>query len=373
VALGIAFVACTHAANYPVRISTGYLDYPPYNSTGLLFSEIGLSAFRGSAVVARDPRLLYTCAHIFYDRGRWSTDNTFALGWHASGAPAPSQMVSLRGYRYYSSYAGSSRSADYDLDFAIGYRTLTTSFGPALGWYEEGGPSLRSSSTSKLILGYPARRDYDGSPGYYYQHYTGTFRSSMRQTYGSYHTLTGLSTGGGNSGGPVLVNYNGDYYLAGILVSGSSSSIGVHALDVAASTMAKNALASIGVSVPKVTKTIKNTSRLTLPDAARTYSYRIITVSGMPSSTTDTRFSLQIATPRRGDLDVYLRSPSGRVRWIKTHKSGENTDHLIVSKANYTSSFSGYNPNGFWRIYMRDYYSKQRAVFRNAALTVTSR
>ncbi len=371
--MGIAIVSVAQAANYPVRVNSSVLDSSPYNSTGLLFSEIGLSAFRGSAVIARDPRLLYTCAHVLYDYGRWSTDNTFARGWHDYYAPEPYEMVSIRGYRYYASYSGSYSAASYDLDFAIGYNTLTTSFGPALGWYEEGGPALRSTATTKLILGYPASRDYDDSPGYYYQHYTGTFTAGMRQSYGSYHTLAGPSTGGGNSGGPVLVNYEGGYYLAGILVSGSTSSIGVHALDQAASSLATNALAAMGVSVPSVTKTATNRTSFTLPDSARTYSYRTLSLSGMPVSTTDSRLSLRIDTPRRGDLDVYLRSPSGRIRWVKAHKAGENNDHLIVSNVNYTSTFSGYDPNGTWRLYMRDYYAKERAVFKNASLAITSR
>lgn len=373
VALGTAFVTLSQAANYPLRVAPSDLSEAPYNSTGLLFSTIGPDTYRGSAVVARDPRLLYTCAHIFYDAGRWATDNVVAIGWNSETPPEDSEMVALPGYRHYASYAGSNRSADYDLDFSVAYRNIDTAFGPALGYYEEGGPALRSTATTKLVLGYPARRDRDGVSGKYYQHYTGTFTAGMRQSFGAYHTLGGYSTGGGNSGGPVLVNYAGEYYLAGILVSGSSSVIGVHALDAGASSIAKNALADMGVPVPTVTKIAKNTSAFTLPDKARSYSSRTLTLSSMPASATSVRFSLRINTPRRGDLDVYLRAPSGRVRWIKTHKAKENTDNLVVSNANYTSTFSGYDPNGTWRIYMRDYYAKQRAVFKTASLTVTSR
>lgn len=373
VALGIALVSLAQAANYPLRVNPADLSSAPYSSTGLLFSEIGLSSFRGSAVIARDSRLLYTCAHVLYDNGRWSTDNTFARAWHDADAPAPHEMVSLRGYRYYASYSGSYSSASYDLDFAVGYRTLSTSFGPALGWYPDGGPVLRSTAATKLILGYPARRDYDRTPGYYYQHYTGTFTAGLRQSFGAYHTLNGLSTGGGNSGGPVLVNHGGTYFLAGILVSGSSSSVGVHALDSSANSMATGALAAMGVSVPTVTKTASNRAGFTLPDATRTYSRRTLSLSGLPASTTAARLSLRIDTPRRGDLDVYLRSPSGRIRWVKAHQSGENNDHLILSNVSYTATFSGYNPNGTWSLYMRDYYARQRAVFRHASLTVTAR
>lgn len=369
----LPFAARVEAQIYPLRLSSGAVETAPYNSAGLVFADVGGSSYRGSAVVARDSRLLYTCAHVLYDEGSWATSFEFARRWHSSTAPSEAQTVAVRGYRYYSTYSGGSLPSDFAVDFAIGYGTASTNFGPAVGYYTDGGIPLRSSSTSKLILGYPARRDYDYVRGYYYQHRTGPFTLAMRQSSNSYHTLSGASTGGGNSGGPVLAYSSGQYYLAGILVSGSRTTLGVHALNASADTMAKNALASLTAKTSGTTRTASNTTALTLTDGTITYSKRTLSLSKMPASMTAVKFNLRITTPFRGDLDVYLRSPAGRVRWVNKHSATQSGTNLSVSGANYSSSFSGTNPNGTWTIYMRDYYLRDRASFKSTSITATSR
>lgn len=362
---------------YPIPVTTANLETAPYNSAGLVFTTIGGTGYRGSAVVARDARLLYTCAHVLYENGSWATDIKFARGWHASTGPTSAQMVPVRGYRSYATYSGGNSASAFSLDFAIGYNTATTSFGPAVSAQEDGGALLRSASTQKLVLGYPARRDYDGANGYYYQHRTGPFTAAMRQSFDSYHTLSGVSTGGGNSGGPVLAYVEGKYSLAGILVSGSTTGMGVHGLNSTASSMAKNVLTSLGIpSSPAPaagkTQTVANTSALLLPDGSATYSSRDLNVSGLPATASAMNFNLLVETTYRGDLDVYVRSPSGRVHWVKQHSPNESGRNLVVTNANYTTTFSGANPNGTWQVYMRDFYRTDRAYFKNSSLTITS-
>lgn len=374
---GLLSAPFVQAQVYPLPVAAENLDTAPYNSTGLLFTQIGTSGYRGSAVVARDSRLLYTAAHVLYENGKWATDIEFARRWNSSISPTLSQMVPVRGYRSYATYSGGNTAEAFSLDFAIGYSTAATSFGPAVGWQEDGGPLLRNASIPKLILGYPARRDFDGASGYYYQHRTGPFTAAMRQSYDSYHTLSGVSTGGGNSGGPVLANVGGQYSLAGILVSGSTTSIGVHGLDATASTMAKNVLTSLSVPsaptpAPSKIQTVANTTELLLPDGSQIYSSRAFSVSGLPATTTATTFNLLIETTYRGDLDVYVRSPSGRVHWVKQHSPTESGRNLVVTNASYTSTFAGANPNGTWEVYMRDYYRADRATFKSSSLTITS-
>lgn len=371
---GAVFIPSARAEYHPVRVTPANLETAPYNSTGLLFTE----DYRGSAVVARDPRLLYTCAHVLYGDGIWSTDITFARGWNSASSPEPSQMVAVRGFRYYATYSGGDRPANFAVDFAICYRTADTSFGPVVGVYEDGGGALRSASTAKLVLGYPASLDYNDARGYYYQHRTGPFLARLTKSSGSYHTISGVTTGGGNSGGPVLANDAGTYRLAGILVSGSIVSMGVHGLNAAASTMAKNTLAALatsgsGNSPAGTSQTASSSTPLTLPDGVKTYSVRTLSLSGLPASTTATTLSLDIRTPYRGDLDVYVRSPAGRVQWVKKHASGDDAQDLLLSNTNYTSTFAGSKPNGTWSIYMRDFYKGDSATFQTASLTVTSR
>lgn len=356
---------------YPRRVSPTLLETAPYNSTGMVFAEIN-GSWRGSAVVARDPRLLYSCAHVVYDDGLWATDVRFIRRWHSSARPLSSQTVAVRGYRYYAPYGGTNSAVDFSLDFSIGYGGVGTTFGPAVGYLEDGTAHLRNAATSKIVLGYPATLDYTSGSGFHYQHITGPFSAGMTQSYDSYHTRAGISTGPGNSGGPVLANVGGKYVLAGILVSGSRTTMGVHGLDAASSTMAKNILTFLAGTNSANTRTVANTSSLLLPDAATTYSSRSLVVSGIPATTTATTFSLRVNTPYRGDLDVYVRSPSGRIKWVKKHDIAGDGLNLIVNNATYTSTFAGANPNGTWKLFMRDFYWGDRATFKEATLTVTS-
>lgn len=330
-------------------------------------------------MIARDSRLLYTCAHILYDLGQWSTDVTFARRWNSSSSPSSSQMVVVRGYRFYSSYGGSASARDFSLDFAIGYRNGGASFGPAVDVFDDAGTALRSATTKKMVLGYPASIDYTFTSGGYYQHRTGPVARAMRQSEDSYHTVSGISTGGGNSGGPVLAERSGKYDLAAILVSGTRTTMGVHGLDSSAVTMAKNILAELDQpapttpTVPSKTQKRSNTSAANLTDGTTTYTTRTFAITGLPNSITSTKLSVRIDTTHRGDLDVYLRSPAGRIHWVKKHNLSETTDNLKLTDANYTSTFSGSKPNGTWQLYMRDYYDGDRARFQNATLTVVSR
>lgn len=382
IAFASLIVVQVRAQIYPARVSASLLETAPYSSTGLVFSEINNDGYRGSAVIARDSRLLYTCAHVLYDLGQWSTDVTFARRWNSSSSPSASQMVAVRGYRYYSSYGGSASALDFSLDFAIGYRSGGASFGPAVGAYDDAGTDLRSATTKKMVLGYPAYIDYTDASGDYYQHRTGPVARAMKKSEDSYHTVSGISTGGGNSGGPVLIERSGKYDLAAILVSGTRTTMGVHGLDSSAATMAKNLLAELNPPPPptppspgSTSKTLKrtNTSAFNLADGATTYSTRTFAITGLPNSITSTKLSIRIDSTHRGDLDVYLRSPAGRIHWIKKHSLSETTDNLKLTDANYTSTFSGSKPNGTWALYMRDYYDGDRARFHSATLTVVSR
>jgi putative transposase len=59
-------------------VGSGTVFIPPYNSVGLVETRVGRGFYRGSAAVARDSRLLYSCAHLVYDyRKGWAS--TFAF------------------------------------------------------------------------------------------------------------------------------------------------------------------------------------------------------------------------------------------------------------------------------------------------------
>jgi len=339
-------------------------------STGYLETELPDGWFRGSAVVARDPKLIYSAGHMLYDNGMWATDYLFYRAYNGRYSPDPANAAAPRGYRYFTSYTnnvdiyGQDSGRAFAYDFTVFYGT--SSFGPAAGWWPDGGAVMRSDK-QKLIVGYPSRLDYNNARAYYYQYGTGWFANRALQTRGAYHYFKNVTTGGGNSGGPVFAKEtNGKYFLGGILVSGSYSTAGIYALNSSSNSMASAALATKSVRADA-----GNTDSVDLPDASSTYLVRTTTTSGFSENITGLEFSASVSTPRRGDLDVYLQSPSGRIRWV--HKqSKEPAADLRIDKADYTAKFRGQAANGVWQLKMRDAVSGNRATFNSFSVSVSA-
>lgn len=340
-------------------------------STGYLESYVGWDWYRGSGVIARDSRLIFSCGHLFYENGVWATDYEFYRNYSDYNPPEPGDGASPRGFRYFTNYSdnasnyGGDSSRAFAYDFTVFYGT--ESFGPAVACWADGGPALRSSR-DKRIVGYPAQIEYTGDPGHSYQYATDWFPNRAYQIRDTYHGFDDVSTGEGNSGGPVFVwdSANGSYSLGGILVSGSYDTAGVYALNRSSNTMASAAL-----GLDSVTRTFSNSKALKLPDAAGSPSTRKITALEFTGTITGLKFSLAITTPRRGDLNVYLKSPSGRIRWI--HKASSDTgDNVTVDQADFTSTFRGYAANGDWQLKMRDTRARNQATFKNFSVAMTA-
>lgn len=334
-------------------------------------SYVGQDWYRGSAVIARDSRLIYSCGHLFYDNGVWATDYEFYRAYDSYNSPDSGNGASPRGFRYFTSYAenvdayGADSSRAFAHDFTVFYGP--DSFGPAVGYWADGGAVLRSDQ-QKRIVGYPAKIEYTGASGHSYQHATDWFTNQAYTIRGAYHGFDNASTGEGNSGGPVFVmNAAGDeYFLGGILVSGSSDTAGVYALN-----DSSNSMASAALGIKNVTGTFSNTESLLLPDAGTSYTARTTSASGFSENITGLKFSVSITTPRRGDLNVYLKSPTGRIRWV--YKASSSTsDNLFINQADYISTFRGFAANGVWQLKMRDTLARNRATFNQFSVTVTA-
>ncbi len=367
----------------PSRIELDQLDQAPFASIGLLEMEVNRSWYRGSAAVAGDHRLVFTCAHNVFDRGRWATNVRFTRAWHDLKDPPMSVSVPLRGYRYHSGYTsavqrfGDSSASAFAADFAVGFGDESASFGSPLPYLEDGVPGLTTAGRSKKILGYPGELDFSRRSGGYFQHITGPFTSAFRVERGSYLGINRVVTGSGNSGGPVLLSNDGVWSVAGILVSGSRSSAGVFALHGDALQVINEALdAATGQTTPQdpgATFVAQNSKSVMLPDGKKRYTRRFMRFRQLPPVITGAKISLGIRTSYRGDLDVFLRSPRGRVRWLSAHDGEDDQANLILDQLDVTQAFLGTNPNGRWKLFMRDVFKSDRATFEGAMLEVSAR
>ncbi len=360
----LAFPSYSEAQVYPER---GLFD----QSTGLVTSRFSSGNFRGSGVIARDPRLVYSCAHVLYEDGVWATSYKFHRAYHAQSSPASTDGASPRGFRYFTQYEpnlsqyGDNSYEAFSVDFVVYY--ADSSFGDAVGYWLDGGNVLRSNRW-KRIVGYPSYLHYNGQQGYCYQHATDWFSNEAVQWKEAYHRFTGVSTGPGNSGGPLFVHdsVNDQEYLAGIVVSGLSDSVGTCALSDATHKMATNAL-----GLEPVTRTFTNSKRLRLPDGSKRYKNRSITADGYSEGVTGLTLNARINTRHRGELAVYLKSPSGRIHWV-SKPSKDRRKNLVVRDLDVSSSFDGVAANGRWVLRMRDARAGNPSVFRNFSVTLTA-
>ncbi len=248
--LGVAIAPLGSAqVSVPKRVGNSVAGGAPYASTGIVETRFGQSYFRGSGAIARDSRLIFTAAHVGFDRGRWADEVAIALGWNGASDAPPSRYLSMRGYRFFSSYAthvaqyGSDSDEAFNTDFLVGFATQY--LGNAVGVRAGGAGYLANASIQKFILGYPSERDFDGVNGYYYMHRTGPFSTPFTPLLDAYYDVQNVSTGSGNSGGPVFETSSGSAMLAGILVSGTDRSAGVYAIDPPAWDMSSNALSAL--------------------------------------------------------------------------------------------------------------------------------
>lgn len=363
----IVSILSTSTAIAQIHPERGLFD----DSTGLITCQIGNSHFRGSGVIARDPRLIYSCAHVLYDNGTWASSYRFHRAYHSSGAPYREDGAAPRGYRYFSSYSsntqsyGTTHSRTYALDFVVYYGD--SPFGDAVGYWLDGS-SVMESTRWKRIIGYPSRIESTGSDGAYYQHSTDWFTNAGVVRYGPYLSFDGVSTGPGNSGGPVFVHDpdDGISYLAGILVSGTATTAGVRGLDGDSQRMASNAL-----GLGSVTHTFANTTALRLPDASRRFKRRKVSVSGFSGNIESISCSGLIRSGRRGDLAIYLSSPEGKIRWLQK-PSGNRKRHVRFTDLDLTETYDGDPANGNWTLHMKDRKKGKRSTFREFSLTITA-
>lgn len=340
-------------------------------SAGLIESEFFDGWYRGSGVVARDPRLIYSCAHVFYDNGVWASDYLFHRNYHRRSYPRPAEGVSPRGIRYFSSYASniSDFGPDSNQAFASDFTVLygNSSFGPAVGWFWDGATALKSAA-AKRIVGYPAEIDFTREAGHCYQHATDFFQRAAYTVRGSFVEFNNVSTGPGNSGGPVFVqdSVSGKELLAGMLVSGSRRTAGVVALNAATHTLSSEAL---GLD-PK-TLTFANRESVIIPDGSFSFTKKEIPVSGFSGTVQSLRLTITLYTASRGDLEVYLQSPGGKISWI-TRKSGGGSKDLMIRDLDLDTMFSGSIANGTWRLFLRDSVAGNAASFMSVSLRVTA-
>lgn len=340
-------------------------------STGILESRVGGVWYRGSGVVAQDPRLIYSCAHVFHEDGEWATRMVFHRAWHERRFPRktlgaePRGLVSLASYSKLVETRGPEANRTFDADITLLYGNRW--FGPAMPVAGNGGAAVRSQR-AKRIVGYPAEIDFTRRSGYALQHATALFTLPAVRRFGAYHEIRGVSTGPGASGGPIFVqNRNGKDVLAGVVVSGMSRMAGVRALDAQSKTLANEALGAL-----PDTLVFANRNRLALASGVTTWAERRLLVTGVDGNTRRVSFAMELDAPADAAVDAWLRSPDGTIRWIRraNQRSMPAAGGTEGAAIDLTDRFGGIDPNGIWTLHLRT--AAQDVSFRSFSITLNS-
>lgn len=382
---GLIFPAAAGEApktNSSQRVGDEQLGQEPYYYNGLVLS----GGARGSGFVAEHPNVFFTAAHVVFDDGGWTSPPSWVGGYNGEGAPPAESEIPARGYFRWTQYANlvaeygpTSRSAfGRDVALAWGLQPFVAGIPASLDF--KGISHLQQSNIS-MITGYPAELIYTAESGGYYLHSTAPDITPFKPTFGRYLYATHLSTGPGNSGGPVWVqDPMGNWKAGGVLVSGRPSETGIYAMspDIKSFLQAASpALATPRRSMKFVGGVSASSTLLAMPkpknipDGAQRWTRIPLSVLSFPDDATVSKVTLQldISTAHRGDLVVALLGPGG-VFSIIHNGEGAGEDNLVYEDYDISGPFAGGEPDGRWTLLVQDRLAGDPAVVNRFELEI---
>ena len=365
----------------------------PYKYTGMVESDLGY----GSGSAAVHPKLVLGCAHVNYDdlNYEWLSEIRWYWKWNGVGLP-PGGGLLMDGQYDFSTYGTNVRKSrwggadpkSFNVDFVVNYSTANTAGGEHADWMEKGGSYLQTRATPKFITGYPSGRYGDGDADEFRMHETGSFSGRFAPEVvklTDYLVLDGVETGPGNSGGPIWGEKDGEWAVAGVVVSGTMaadpdygySSTGVYAIGRNAWGRISSALGTVGALPGQLSGTFAIAGvPAVITDAAPSPAtiIRKFTVSGMVGHVNTMTIDLAINHARRADLSVNLRSPAGitlPLQLTGSRKSASPRNLVFTGRA--VNGFRSVPANGVWILSVKDSFPGNTGTLTSASLAITTR
>jgi hypothetical protein len=362
---GLSLSAQTYTAQPIAAGSTLYSTYP-YHFTGMLVVPLRASNLveQGSGAVVKNSRIVISCAHVVYDLSSldpWLSNARWYRAWASTTLPALTTGQALRGYYYFSGYSaaaqqGNTRPQTYALDFVVHYAYTDTANGGYAGSWGDGVAQLNANGT-KLITGYPAGLYGASDSRKYLMHQTGPFTRSYKVQAGTYGNFTEVSTGSGNSGGPIWVSDGSTYYFAGVLVSGlersqgdAADQAGVLGYDSSVSGLVDQAIAAGATGDPATVPVItaQPTSRRVNAGTAVTFSvgatgsglsYRWLFNGGTLSGATSASLVLPAVTAAQsGSYQAVVSNVAGETRSAVATLTVDSVPQITTQPASLTAA-----------------------------------
>lgn len=370
--------------NSSQRLGEESLAQEPYYYNGIVFSGDS----RGSGFVAEHPNLFFTAAHVVFGESSWNPPPTWVGGYSDEASPGAELEIPSRGYFRWTQYANivaeagpnSRRAFSRDVALAWGLEPFVDGIPASMDF--KGVSSLKRPNLS-MITGYPAELDYTGETGGYYLHSTTPDITPFKPAIGPYLYATHISTGPGNSGGPVWVqDAMGNWKAGGVLVSGRPSETGVYAMsgDIKSFLQAADPVLSSPRRSMKFVKGVGASSTLLsmpkpkkIPDGKKSWTRIPLSMLRFPEESTisKVKIELEITTAHRGDLIVALLGPGG-VMSILHNGEGAGEADLLFEDYDVSGPFAGGLPNGRWTLLVQDRLKGDPAVVNRFELEIVA-
>lgn len=333
----------------PVVLDSSGLDSHPYNRTG--FIDASAKRVHGSGAVVKHNNVVISCAHVPYDDGAtdpWTSDNFWHYKWHSGEFPSREGQA-LRGYWFFERYSSEVRGGGINSPGAFSYDFVAyyayEKLGDSAGYWPDGIAVLKSDRW-KLVTGYPSGLHPAGHADEFKMHFIGPFNYRFDEWLNRYLGIDdGVSTAGGNSGGPVWVWDGSDYYFAGVAVSsearsegGAEDSLGIVGMDTNSWDLVDSAIDSSseggsgGNSLPDLTVSQFQASPGTVEEGQLvTLTMTINNADDAPAGPSQARMFLS----PKDDFDTSDDTPFGSVVDVPALSAGEQ----------YEAVWSGNMPN----------------------------
>jgi hypothetical protein len=282
----------------------------------------------------------------------------------------PEAEVQSRGYFRWRAYSellalnGVTHPKTFGKDVILAYALTDLVEGNPAEIDLKGSKNLRSVNPV-MITGYPAEIDYTQESNSYFLHQTGPVALKFRNEANGYLATTLISTGPGNSGGPVWSQTAGNpWRAAGILVSGLPGEAGVYPFSGDVKSLTRSATPVVH-DIPSKPVTVAGVHRSSfvfpmtkakrIPDGVAKWTSFAFGVSQFPKEAKVTKvlISLDIDTTHRGDLIVLLQGPEGAVAQLALEEGGSEQDLVLVDK-DVSNFFAGIPANGRWSLRVQD-------------------
>lgn len=368
--MGTLLIAGAHVTmaepktTFPVKIDPAVVNDSPYRFNGVVLT----AESRGSGFCAWNQRAFFSAAHVVYTDSGWGAPPFWVPTVNAKEVD-PDQAIQSRGYYRFNRYAeileeqGTTTAFGKDVILAFAFKNLIP--GPPARLNLKGAVDLRTD-ISKFITGYPAVEAYtDTNTKGYFMHETGPFNIPFSYSSNGSVATTLVTTGPGNSGGPVWTKNKGPgWSVAGVLVGGLPSECEVYAMspDIDALTRSVQPVIQKRQELPFPVRGVSASSLFfpynqsqKIPDASEKWSSYIVGVRGFGEGTKvkTVRLDLTIRTAHRGDLQVYVVAPGGYTALLQNEEGAGKNDFILKEK-DLSDSFTGIDPIGKWAVRVRD-------------------